>query len=128
MNYADKKEPICVYDDYIILEDKEKHYVLDQEGIRELKVVTYLRKEEYEKLELAELLALCKEPYDLLGELDNYEEYYFWSIVESIENQLVKSDDARAIINNIITYAGDHFSGEDLYYFLRNILYDVIKL
>ena len=65
--------------------------------------------------------------YDYSGELDDVEEYIFWALVENGENQTVNSDDAKAVINNIITYAGDRFTGEDLYYFVRNILYDVIR-
>lgn len=70
---------------------------------------------------------MCKDEYDFSGELDSVEEYSFWAVLEDGEHQTVKSDDAKAAINNVICYAGDHFSGEDLYYFVRNILYDVIR-
>ena len=127
MNEYHKKKPICVYDDFIIFEGNGTTYVLDQTGLRVVKEVHGLSADEYDKLPIEEILATCKVDYDYSGELDSVEEYCFWAIVEHADNQLVKSDDAKAVINNIITYAGDHFSGEDLYYFVRNILYDVIR-
>jgi len=100
--------------------------VLDQEGLREVREVMSLSREEYEPYDIGDILALCQEDYDFSGELDDFGEYCFWKLVDDGEKLLVKSDEAKAVINNIITYAVEHFDGEDLYYFVRNILYDVI--
>lgn len=127
MNEYHKKTPICVYDDFIIFEGDGETYVLDQNGLRQVKEVHSLCGEEYDNLPIEDILATCEVDYDYSGELDDVEEYIFWALVENGENQTVNSDDAKAVINNIITYAGDRFTGEDLYYFVRNILYDVIR-
>ena len=127
MNEYHKKTPICVYDDFIIFEGDSETYVLDQNGLRQVKEVHSLCGEEYDNLPIEDILATCEVDYDYSGELDSVEEYSFWAVLEDGEHQTVKSDDAKAVINNVICYAGDHFSGEDLYYFVRNILYDVIR-
>lgn len=127
MNEYHKKTPICVYDDFIIFEGDSETYVLDQNGLRQVKEVHSLCGEEYDNLSIEDILATCEVDYDYSGELDDVEEYIFWALVKNGENQTVNSDEAKAVINNIITYAGDRFTGEDLYYFVRNILYDVIR-
>lgn len=128
MNQQHKIIPTCVYSDFIVFESIDKSYVLDQSGLWEVEEIFSLPSEEYENLSTEQLLDVCKLDYNFSGELESFEKYAFWAIVKDGEHQTVKSDDAMAVINNVIAYAEEHFSGEDLYYFIHNILYDVIRI
>ncbi len=101
MNQYHKKNSICTYDDFIIFEGDGKLYVLDQNGLRQVKRVLSLGCEEYENLSTGDILSICKEEYDFSGELDLVEEYSFWAVLEDGEHQTVKSDDAKAVISSM---------------------------
>ena len=45
------KKPICVYPDFVIFEENNKFWSLDQNGLRELELVLTLDEEAYSELE-----------------------------------------------------------------------------
>ena len=73
---------ICTYDDWSVFEREGRYYVTDEEGEREVTLIRSLAPEEYEDVDIFDILDMCDD-YDYSGELDDCSAYCFWEVVSN---------------------------------------------